>query len=313
MARYTDESRERVRDAVDFGELVGARTELKAAGVRRLQGLCPVPRRAHAVVRHRPGREALPLLRLRRGWRPLPVRHGDRGAGLRGRAGIARRALSRAARARDRGPAGRGAPPAQGAPVRAARADGRVLRAGALGGARGRNRARVPGLAWAAAGRATRLPRGLGARCLRSRVERLASCRLQRGGAEGRGAHPAEQGALRGDRSLPRPDHVPARGRARPRARVRRSRDEARSAAEVPQHLRRRGLSQGPDRLRRRPGACGGRQGRARRAGRGLHRRDRAAPGGRAGGRRPDGHRADRGPGRCDRSARAEGAAVSGP
>jgi DNA primase len=41
MARYTSESRERVRDAVDFAELVGARTELKRAGVRRLQGLCP--------------------------------------------------------------------------------------------------------------------------------------------------------------------------------------------------------------------------------------------------------------------------------
>jgi DNA primase len=41
MARYTAESRERVRDAVDFAELVGARTELKRAGVRRLQGLCP--------------------------------------------------------------------------------------------------------------------------------------------------------------------------------------------------------------------------------------------------------------------------------
>jgi len=41
MARYTDESRERVRDAVDFAELVGARTELKRAGVNRLQGLCP--------------------------------------------------------------------------------------------------------------------------------------------------------------------------------------------------------------------------------------------------------------------------------
>ena len=41
MARYTDESRERVRDAVDFAELVGARTELKRAGVQRLQGLCP--------------------------------------------------------------------------------------------------------------------------------------------------------------------------------------------------------------------------------------------------------------------------------
>jgi DNA primase len=41
MARYTDESRERVRDAVDFAELVGARTELKNAGPARLTGLCP--------------------------------------------------------------------------------------------------------------------------------------------------------------------------------------------------------------------------------------------------------------------------------
>jgi DNA primase len=41
MARYTDESRERVRDAVDFAEIVGARTELRRAGVARLEGLCP--------------------------------------------------------------------------------------------------------------------------------------------------------------------------------------------------------------------------------------------------------------------------------
>ena len=41
MPRYTNDSRERVRDAVDFAELVGARTELKRAGVNRLQGLCP--------------------------------------------------------------------------------------------------------------------------------------------------------------------------------------------------------------------------------------------------------------------------------
>ena len=41
MPRYTQDSRERVRDAVDFEELVGARTELRRAGVRRLQGLCP--------------------------------------------------------------------------------------------------------------------------------------------------------------------------------------------------------------------------------------------------------------------------------
>ncbi len=41
MPRYTDDSRERVRDAVDFVELVGARTELKPAGARRMTGLCP--------------------------------------------------------------------------------------------------------------------------------------------------------------------------------------------------------------------------------------------------------------------------------
>ena len=41
MARYTDDSRERVRDAVDFVELVGARTELRRAGPRRMTGLCP--------------------------------------------------------------------------------------------------------------------------------------------------------------------------------------------------------------------------------------------------------------------------------
>jgi DNA primase len=41
MARYTQDSRERVRDAVDFEELVGARTELRRSGPRRLSGLCP--------------------------------------------------------------------------------------------------------------------------------------------------------------------------------------------------------------------------------------------------------------------------------
>ena len=41
MPRYTDDSRERVRDAVDFAELVGARTDLKPSGPRRLTGLCP--------------------------------------------------------------------------------------------------------------------------------------------------------------------------------------------------------------------------------------------------------------------------------
>ena len=41
MPRYTADSKERVRDAIDFVELVGARTELRKSGARRYSGLCP--------------------------------------------------------------------------------------------------------------------------------------------------------------------------------------------------------------------------------------------------------------------------------
>ena len=41
MAFYTRESKERVRDAIDFVELVSARTELRRAGPRSYEGLCP--------------------------------------------------------------------------------------------------------------------------------------------------------------------------------------------------------------------------------------------------------------------------------
>jgi DNA primase len=41
MPRYPDEAREQIRDAVDFADLVGARTELRRAGAGRLEGLCP--------------------------------------------------------------------------------------------------------------------------------------------------------------------------------------------------------------------------------------------------------------------------------
>ncbi len=41
MALYTNESKDRVRDAVDFVELVGARTDLRRAGPARYEGLCP--------------------------------------------------------------------------------------------------------------------------------------------------------------------------------------------------------------------------------------------------------------------------------
>jgi DNA primase len=41
MALYTSDSKDKVRDAVDFVELVQARTELRRAGPARYEGLCP--------------------------------------------------------------------------------------------------------------------------------------------------------------------------------------------------------------------------------------------------------------------------------
>jgi DNA primase len=41
MPRYPDEAKEQIRDAVDFTDLVGSRTELRRAGSGRLEGLCP--------------------------------------------------------------------------------------------------------------------------------------------------------------------------------------------------------------------------------------------------------------------------------
>jgi DNA primase len=41
VARYPDEAREQVRDAVDFVAIVEGKTELKRSGQRRLTGLCP--------------------------------------------------------------------------------------------------------------------------------------------------------------------------------------------------------------------------------------------------------------------------------
>ena len=41
MARYTSDSKQRVRDAVDMVDLVSGRTELRRAGANRMTGLCP--------------------------------------------------------------------------------------------------------------------------------------------------------------------------------------------------------------------------------------------------------------------------------
>ena len=252
MARYTDDSRDRVRDAVDMVDLVGSRVELRRAGVNRFEGLLPLPRRAHAVVRDQPGREALLLLRLRRGRRRVQVRPGDRGRRLRGRARVPGRSLRRRAGARRGGSGGGPAARRARAAARAARAHGRLLRALPVGLRGGLARPRVPRRARARRGRAARVPRRLRAERVGQGARRLAAHRLHRPRARGGGPRVALAEGGPHLRPLPPADHVPAVRPARARARLRRARHGRRPEAQVPQLVGRRGLPQGPPSLRRR-------------------------------------------------------------
>ncbi|HWE34686.1 MAG TPA: CHC2 zinc finger domain-containing protein, partial [Solirubrobacteraceae bacterium] len=54
MTRYTADSRDRVRDAVDMVALVSARTELRRAGVNSYFGLCPFHQERTASFHVRP-------------------------------------------------------------------------------------------------------------------------------------------------------------------------------------------------------------------------------------------------------------------
>ena len=82
MARYTDDSASASATRSTSWSSSARGPSCASAGAAATRAV-PVPRRADAVVRDRPGREALPLLRLRRGRRRLQVRDGDRGARLR--------------------------------------------------------------------------------------------------------------------------------------------------------------------------------------------------------------------------------------
>ena len=212
----------------------------------------------------------------------------------------------RAAGARGRGPARRRA--ARRGAIACSRCSSAPppTTCGCCGSRRGGARARVPGRARAGGGRAARVPRRLraGARGTASspapgeRATPRTSC--------SRRACPARPRRRGSDRPLPRPHHVPAGRRARPRAGVRRARDAARRSK--PKYLNtseselfhKGRIVYGADMAR----AAAARAG-PRRARRGLHGRDRAAPGRRARGGRSDGHGADRRAGRRDRPARA--------
>ena len=198
MARYTPESRERVRDAVDFAEIVGARTELKRAGVRRLQGLCPFHDERTPSFGIDPVEKLYHCFGCGAGgdvFKFVMETEGlDFGEALESLAERYRVPLERetedprdAARAR-----------AARAAAGAARAHGGVVRARAVGERRGGARARVPDVARAGGGRAAGVPRRLGAGRVGPGAQRLAPRRLHGGGAAGGRAGPARRAAAPG-------------------------------------------------------------------------------------------------------------------
>ena len=311
VSRYTADSRDRVRDAVDMVALVELEVELRRAGVNSYFGCCPFHDERTAVVPRQPRREALPLLRLLGVRRPVRLRDADRGARLQGRARVARRPLRRDARDRGGGPGGGGrARPARAALLAARR--GRRPSTRATCGRRARRRG----------AREYLLGRGFTEETLREfRVgyapapwERIVRRSRSRPASATRSCSPPGWRSA----SRQRPDELIDRFRGRimfptadARGRVRGFGARAMGSdrrPEVPEHRRRRALPQARGALRDRARARGGREGGADGAGRGLHRRDRAAPGGSPQRRRDHGHLADP---RAGRRARPRWSACS--
>ena len=177
MARYTDESRERVRDAVDFEEIVGARTELKRAGVARLQGLCPFHEERTPSFGINPTEKVYYCFGCGAGgdvFKFVMETEGlDFGAALESLAERYRVPLERETEdPRDAAERER-RERLYALLERTAAYYVRVL----WERRRGRARARVPGLARAGGGRAARVPRRLGAGRLGSRVQRARAGR----------------------------------------------------------------------------------------------------------------------------------------
>ena len=231
MARYTDDSRERVRDAVDFVELVGARTELKQAGPRRMTGLCPFHDERTPSFGIDPVEKLYHCFGCGAGGDVFKFAMETEGLDF---AGALEWLAERANVELER----------EAEDPREAERRGRRERLLAL---LERTAAYYVRVLWesaeAAPARAYLAERGLEEGALREFrvgfsprswdrvITRVAGRRLRRAGAARRRARVAAQGGAGAARPLPRPDHVPARRPEGPRARLRRAGAGARRPA----------------------------------------------------------------------------------
>ena len=300
MARIKDDS---VREVVG-GRRHGRgrlRPDVAAQGGRALLRPLPVPRGADAELLGQPGRQALPLLRLRQGRRRDHVRPRDREPRLRRRGRVARRALPRHARVRGDLAAARGVAEAARPAARAC-STRRRRSTSATSGSRPRARRCAT----------TSTSRGLGEEVCRE--FRLGLSPGEAGSRRRRSEKGFTRDELRGagltqrarQRLLPAAADVPARRRARARSSASR-----RGKLHEDDPLQGKYVNSPEGELFHKsailyglaPRADGDREAGARGRRRGQHGRDRAAPGRVRARRRLDGHGADR--------AAAEGAAAA--
>ncbi len=254
VARIKETSVREVVAASDMVEVVvGA--DVAAQGGRALLRPLPLPRGADAELLRQPGRQALPLLRLRQGRRRDHVRPRDREPRLRRGRRVARGAIPRHARVRGDLAAARGVAQAARPAARGARPGDILLRAAPLGDGRGRAGARVPREPRARRGGLPRVP-----------ARPLAGKRACGEGA-GEGVHARRAARRRADqrarqRLLPAAADVPARRRARARRRLPGAQAARGRSAEgqVRQLARGRALPQVRDPLRPPPRADGDRE-----------------------------------------------------
>ena len=252
MALISPDSLERVKQTADIVEVISAHTDLRRQGTRWV-GLCPFHEERTPSFSVDAQEKLYHCFGCGVGGDTIKFVEEKEGLELRRRGRAARRPLRGRARAREGGPAGRGAPRSS-----ARRLEELLDRTAAfyarlpLGLRGGRQGPRVHGRARPRRGGPARL-RG------RLRAERLGhgpaarpAGRLQGRRAARRRAGPARPGRRR-VRPLPLADHLPDPRPPRPHARLRRAGDALRPGRQVRQHGGDRLLPQEPDALRDRP------------------------------------------------------------
>ena len=252
VARYTQDSIERLRESADIVALISRKTDLRRVG-SRWTGLCPFHEERTPSFSVDPERGLYHCFGCGVGGDAIRLRHGDRAAGLPGRGRAAGRGQPRGAQARARGPRGGAAPRSaasgcwawwSGPPSFYAT----VLRDSAEAG-RARDYLRERGLSEQVLAdfRVGYAPKAWDRLLTGARRQGFTEDELLAAGLSTRGQE------RRRVRPLPRADHVPAGRRPRPRAGLRRPRDARRPGREVHQHRRGRALPQGPPAVRHRP------------------------------------------------------------